>query len=158
MLGQQDALRFIMLNSCDSIATGVELHNALMLPIIAQNAAIDDAAAVRFAEAFYRNIGAGQGLHQAVESARKVLATLFRESAATPALINGSRMTIETLVSKLDSCTGEMKVEMSHVKSDVATLRTASKAPTSTSTSAPPTSTTLSPACVRLAGCTSGAA
>ena len=74
MLKGQHSLRFIVLNACNSIATAVDIHNAMQLPIIAMNAPITDVSAIRFAESLYRNIRSGFDLHGSVEAARAVLA------------------------------------------------------------------------------------
>jgi hypothetical protein len=119
MLRKQRQLRFCLLNSCDSIATGVQIHNALSVPIVAMNAPIDDAAAVRFAEAFFRGVDSGLDLEKAVELGRGVLMRLFPSQAAMPQLINGSRATIDDLMVKLNSCTGEMKADMTAMRGEL---------------------------------------
>lgn len=120
MLRRQKAMRFVVLNSCDSIATGIEIHNALMVPTVAMNAPIDDAAAVRFAEAFYGEVRAGSTIMAAVEAGRAVLARLFPQQTATPQLINGSSATIDDLMSRLNTCTGDMKADMNAMREQLA--------------------------------------
>jgi hypothetical protein len=107
LLKTQRQLKFILLNACDSIPTAIEIHNALLVPVIAHNSAISDAVAIRFCEAFYRNLRV-MDLHAAFASAQVMLMRLFPESAAIPQLINGGRATIDELGLKLDICAGHM--------------------------------------------------
>jgi len=107
LLKAQRSLKFIVLNACDSIATGVEIHNALMVPIIAHNSAIEDTVAIRFCQAFYRNLKV-MDLHAAFATARVMLMRMFPQSAAIPQIINGSRGTIDDLSLKLDTCAEHM--------------------------------------------------
>jgi hypothetical protein len=109
LLRKQQHLRFVVLNSCDSIATGVDIHNSLMVPVVAMNTAIEDQAAVRFAEALYREVSAGTGLSLAVEAARAVLARLYPLQASVVQLINGSKATTDDLMAKLQLCSQEMQ-------------------------------------------------
>lgn len=105
---RQHNLRFIVLNSCESIAAAITLHNALMIPVVAHNAPIDDAAAVRFAEAFYRNIAVGMSVEAAVEAARTVLLRIYPTEAGSPTLINGARASVADLGAKMDGLSHDM--------------------------------------------------
>lgn len=117
----QTRLKFVVLNSCDSISTGVEIHNALLVPIVAHDASIEDAVAVRFAEALYRNMNSGMDLHTAFDAARVTLTRLYPQHGSTPQLINGSRATIDDLAVKFDECSHGMKADMANLRTDLTT-------------------------------------
>lgn len=113
MLKSQRSLRFIVLNACNSISTGVDIHNAMQLPVIAMNAPITDTSAIRFAEALYRNIKTGSDLHSAVEAARTVLARFYPDQASIPQLINGNeRGDLNSTLHKLNLNYEAVKLEI----------------------------------------------
>ncbi len=103
MLRRQHGLQFVALNACDSIAVGVEIHNALDIPVVVHNAPVEDKAAVRFSEQFYRLLAAGQPLGEAVRGAVGVLTRLFPNQAAIPQLVNGNMAPVSA-VRRLDDC------------------------------------------------------
>jgi hypothetical protein len=115
----QTALRFLVLNSCDSIAMGVILHNALMIPIVVVNTNVEDKVALRFSEALYRNLDSGLNLENAVESARQTLLQLFGPMANAYQLINGSHDTILALAAKLDECSITLKSEVTLIREEL---------------------------------------
>lgn len=88
MLEPQKALKLLFVNACNSVATGIELHNAFHVPTVAHDAPINDRAAVAFAETFYRAWRATD-IGSAFERGIKTLQVRFPEEARTPQLING---------------------------------------------------------------------
>ena len=86
-------IKFVIVNACDSLATGVAIHNALHVPVIAMDAPIEDRAAVRFAETFYRVYKRNGHVGGAFDSARETLLRLYPGQANIPTLINGDMAT-----------------------------------------------------------------
>ena len=90
MLERQQGLRLLFVNACNSVATGISLHNAFHVPVVAHDAPIDDRAAVAFAETLYRALRSSDALiHTAFERAVRTLQVRFPSDARTPQLING---------------------------------------------------------------------
>lgn len=93
MLDRQRGVKFVFLNTCDSLAVGTILHNALHVPVICHDAPIGDVAAVRFAERYYREYKRGGEVGKAFDAARETLLRLYPQAAAIPVLINGDMST-----------------------------------------------------------------
>lgn len=93
MLDGQEAARFIIINACDSLSTGVVIHNALHVPVLAMDAPIEDRAAVRFAETFYRAYRRNGSVGEAFDTAKATLLRVFPTQAIVPVLINGDMAT-----------------------------------------------------------------
>ncbi len=90
MLERQTQLKLLVVNACDSVATGISLHNAFHVPVVAHDAPITDAAAVAFSEVFYRALRNPQvAISVAFERALHTLQVRFANDARTPQLING---------------------------------------------------------------------
>lgn len=88
MLQPQTRLRLLFVNACNSAATGIELHNAFHVPVVAHDALITDKAAVAFAETFYRALRTAE-IREAFSRALRTLQVRFPDEARTPQLING---------------------------------------------------------------------
>lgn len=93
MLENLATVKFIIINACDSLATGVAIHNALHVPVIAMDAPIEDKAAVRFAETFYRTYRRTGHVGGSFDTARETLLRLFPGQGQVPQLINGDMAT-----------------------------------------------------------------
>jgi hypothetical protein len=91
MLDAQREAKFFFVNACDSLSVATAIHNSLHIPVIAHDKPIDDKAAVRFAERFYREYKRSCDVGRAFEAARETLMRLFPAEANTPVLINGCK-------------------------------------------------------------------
>jgi hypothetical protein len=111
MLENLATVKFIIINACDSLATGVAIHNALHVPVIAMDAPIEDRAAVRFAETFYRTYRRNGHVGGAFDTARATLLRLFPGQGQVPVLINGDMATSAVM--------GEC---MQYVRTEIATM------------------------------------
>lgn len=94
MLDGQESAKFVIVNACDSLATGVTIHNALHVPVIAMDAPIEDRAAVRFAETFYRAYRRNGHVGEAFDTAKATLLRVFPSQATIPVLVNGDMATV----------------------------------------------------------------
>jgi hypothetical protein len=105
MLDKQNGAKFFFVNSCDSLGVATAIHNSLHLPCIAHDKPINDVAAVRFAERFYREYKRSGDVGKSFEAARETLMRLYPTEANTPVLINGdmaSHADISHIVSDID--------------------------------------------------------
>lgn len=86
-------VKLFIINACDSLSVGIAIHNALHTPVIAMDAEIEDRAAVRFAESFYRAFRATGHVGGAFDTASDTLMRIYPNQAAIPVLINGDMAT-----------------------------------------------------------------
>lgn len=123
MLERQTALRLIFINACNSAATGITLHNAMHIPVIAHDAPIEDKAALAFAETFYRALRSpGVQIGTAFERGVHTLQARFRDDARTPQLINGDmadKQGLQKLSRDLDAAFQHFNTRLDRVEAKV---------------------------------------
>jgi hypothetical protein len=118
LLSYQQKLHFVFINACNSVAIAIAVHNRLHVPIIAHDAPIDDEVAIRFAEAFYRDLAQNGGdLVTAMRRARETLARLFGPKASIPQLVDGD-MASDLEISE---CMSYVRRELGAMRSDMET-------------------------------------
>lgn len=112
MVAEQRNLKFVMVSACNSLSLGTALHNALHIPIIAHDSNIQDKAATRFAETFYRAFKQTKGdVHESFERAKATLLRVYPDQTAIPQLINGDMAT----VAELTDCMQYIREELGQV-------------------------------------------
>lgn len=125
MLAQQARLRLLVVNACNSIATGVALHNAFHVPVVAHDAPIEDGSAVAFAETLYRALRAAAEIHVAFDRAVKTLQIRFPNDARTPQLINGDmadKQCLQQLRTELDDAFRHFNLRLDGMEAKVDSL------------------------------------
>lgn len=126
MLEGQRELRLLVVNACNSVATGIMLHNAFHVPVVAHDAPITDGAAVAFAETFYRAMRSREALvHTAFERAVRTLQVRFPEDARTPQLINGDmadKHCLQLLRTEMDEAFQHFNVRLDGMEAKVDSL------------------------------------
>ena len=93
MLGNLRKVKFFVINACDSLSVGIAIHNTLHVPVIAMDAEIEDRAAVRFAESFYRGYRATGHVGGSFDTAKETLLRIYPNQAVIPVLVNGDMAT-----------------------------------------------------------------
>jgi hypothetical protein len=95
-------LRFVILNSCDSLASAVDIYMQSTTPrVIGWPHQVSDAAAQAWAVTFYRSYRLSQNLNDALHSANEMLARFYPDSEE-PRLLNGRLATLHARVDDLE--------------------------------------------------------
>lgn len=126
MLSGLRKVKFFIINACDSLSLGVAIHNALHTPVIAMDAEIQDRAAVRFAESFYRAYRATGHVGGAFDTARDTLLRIYPDQAIIPVLINGdmaSGVAINECMSYVKTEIGLMNTKLDAIGTTVDELK-----------------------------------
>lgn len=114
MLDQQRHAKFVFLNTCNSLSIGTTIHNGLHIPIIAHDAEINDPAAIRFAERYYREYKRTGDVQKSFDAAKETLLRLFPSQAVIPQLINGDMGTREDYDRCMQYLTKELEGVFKH--------------------------------------------
>jgi hypothetical protein len=122
MLANQRTMRLLFVNACQSVATGIELHNAFHVPVLAHDAPIGDGAAVAFAETFYRAMGSGADIGTAFGRGLRTLQVRFPCDARTPQIINGDMASEREIHALLKALRAEMNARLDVVEGKVDAL------------------------------------
>jgi len=95
-------LRFVILNSCDSLASAVDIYMHSTTPrVIGWPHKVSDVAAQAWGVTFYRSYRLSQNLMDALHSANEMLARFYPDSEE-PRLLNGRLATLSARVDELD--------------------------------------------------------
>jgi hypothetical protein len=114
MLDRQHGAKLFFVNACDSLAVASAIHNALHAPVVAHDKPIDDKAAVRFAERFYREYKRSNDVGHSFEAARETLMRLYPGEANTPVLLNGDMASRKEISDCMDYLKGELSSVFEH--------------------------------------------
>ena len=102
-----------VINACDSVRIGAELHNITGSKVIAHAAPITDTAATEFSKSFYDILATGATIHESFSAALNVMRRKFSRESDIPILIDGhyafSREEAEWIVSTLKEMVSRMK-------------------------------------------------
>jgi len=127
MLSGLRAAKVFVINACESASLGIAIHNALHVPVIAMDAEIDDRAAVRFAESFYRAYRASGSVGGAFDTARDTLLRVHPDQASAPVLINGDMATgaaLEECMAYVKAQLGELRTQLAGIEGNVKEMKT----------------------------------
>lgn len=127
MLSGLRAAKVFVINACEAASLGIAIHNALHVPVIAMDAEIDDRAAVRFAESFYRAYRASGSVGGAFDTARDTLLRVHPDQASAPVLINGDMATgaaLEECMAYVKTQLGELRAQLAGIEGNVKEMKT----------------------------------